>query len=182
MRVILSLCVVITGPHSREAIGMNYDWLFEIDYWNIDYWNYLQTITRLAVAVLAGAIIGIEREHSDKPAGLRTHMLVCLGAATFMLGALELSKTATDEKTIVDPARALAGVIGGVGFLGAGAIIQSQGSIQGITTAASIWIAAAIGVCSGMGLFSLAITSGVLAVAVLWFLGRFERSVMQSKN
>ena len=134
------------------------------------------------MAVLAGAIIGIEREHSEKPAGLRTHMLVCLGAATFMVGALELSNTAADENTVIDPARALAGVIGGVGFLGAGAIVQSQGSIHGITTAASIWIAAAIGACSGMGLFSLAITSGLLSVAVLWGIGRFERSVIQSKG
>jgi putative Mg2+ transporter-C (MgtC) family protein len=111
-------------------------------------------------------------------------MLVSLGAAAYMIGALELSVGMGDENAAIrlDPMRALAGVIGGVGFLGAGTIIQSHGSVRGITTAASIWVSAAIGTCCGMGLYRLALICGVLALIVLWFIGWLEHSLLQTKQ
>ena len=78
--------------------------------------------------------------------------------------------------------RALAGIIGGVGFLGAGTIIESRGAVHGVTTAASIWFTSAIGSCCGMRLYQLAITCGLLAVVVLWAIGLLERSVLQTKD
>lgn len=144
----------------------------------------LETILRLFIAIVAGALIGWEREIRDKPAGLRTHMLVSLGAAAFMIGAMELAGSMGDENSAIrlDPMRALAGIIGGVGFLGAGTIIESRGSVRGITTAASIWISAAIGTSCGMGRYRLALLSGLMALMVLWAIGWFEHFVVETKN
>lgn len=139
----------------------------------------LESAVRLLIATIAGGLIGWERERSGKPAGLRTHMLVALGAAAFMVSAVELSEKMGDVNPAIrlDPMRVLAGIIGGVGFLGAGTIIESRGSVRGITTAASIWISAAIGTCSGMGLYRLAFSSGILTLIVLWFVGRIEQKL-----
>lgn len=144
----------------------------------------LETLYRLLAAISAGAVLGWEREQQDKPAGLRTHMLVSLGAAAFMIGALELAVDMRAENPAVrlDPMRALAGIIGGVGFLGAGTIIQSRGSVRGVTTAASIWISAAIGTSCGMGQYQLALTCGLLALVILWVMGRLEHRVMGTKK
>ena len=149
-----------------------------MDAWwqNLGAWIPLETAARLLMAIAGGAVLGWERERHDKPAGLRTHMLVSLGAAAFMIGAMELSADLGDANGALhfDPTRALAAIIGGVGFLGAGSIIQSRGAVHGITTAASIWVAAAVGTSCGMGLYRLAITSGVLALLVLWIVGIAE--------
>lgn len=152
-------------------------------YENLQRWLPLETMLRLLVAIAAGALIGWEREWREKPAGLRTHMLVALGSAAFILSAIELSVGMGDESTAMrlDPIRALAGIIGGVGFLGAGTIIQARGSVRGLTTAASIWLSAAIGTSCGMGLYRLAFTAGLLALCVLWAIGSLERSVLRTK-
>jgi putative Mg2+ transporter-C (MgtC) family protein len=144
----------------------------------------LETLVRLLVAMAAGAVIGWEREKRDKPAGLRTHMLVALGAAVFIIGALELPASIGDDNSAIrlDPMRALAAIIGGVGFLGAGTIIEARGSVRGITTAASIWITAAIGTSCGMGLYRLALSGGVLAVVVLWCIGFLEHAILKTKE
>lgn len=151
---------------------------------NVEQFVQLETVCRLLIAIAGGAVIGWEREKKDKPAGLRTHMLVSMGAAVFMIGALELSVGLRDENPAIrlDPMRALAGVVGGVGFLGAGTIIESRGSVHGLTTAASIWVSSAIGTCCGMGLYRLAVTCGVLALVVLWVVGFLERSAFQKNN
>jgi putative Mg2+ transporter-C (MgtC) family protein len=157
-----------------------------MDKWLLDYltWIPWDLALRLLIATIAGGLIGWEREKHDKPAGLRTHMLVSLGAATIISGALELcSEIGIPESAIrLDPIRALAGIIGGVGFLGAGSIIQSRGSVSGITTAASIWVSAAIGTCSGMGLYKLAILCGLLTISVLWGLGKLEHRMLGTKT
>ena len=145
---------------------------------------HMEALLRMVVAIVVGGAVGWERERQEKPAGLRTHMMVSLGAATFMIVSLELIAKLAEEQELVqlDPLRSLAGIIGGVGFLGAGTIIQARGSIQGITTAASTWVAAAIGTCCGVGLFRLAITSGALAIVVLWLLGTFEVAVLRKRT
>ncbi len=145
----------------------------------------IESLIRMVMAIAAGTVLGWEREWRDKPAGLRTHMLVSLGAAAFMIGALELSVGMEEQHAALrlDPMRALAGIIGGVGFLGAGTIIHSRGgSVQGITTAASIWLAAAIGTACGMGLYRLALTCGLLALMVLWLVGLLEHGVLRTKD
>lgn len=118
---------------------------------------------RLAVAVILGGMLGYERERRGISAGLRTHMLVALGAAIFVLVPLEAGISQADLS------RVLQGVITGVGFLGAGAIIKlnQEQEIKGLTTAASIWLTAAIGVAAGMGREMTAILSTLLAIFIL---------------
>lgn len=138
----------------------------------------LDSLLRLLAACLCGALIGWNRERRDKPAGLRTHMLVSLGAATFMVGGLDYMESMPLEPPQwiqLDPFRIIAGIIGGIGFLGAGSIIQSRGEVRGLTTAASIWISSAIGIACGMGFFGLAVMAVVLAVLTLSGVGALER-------
>jgi putative Mg2+ transporter-C (MgtC) family protein len=126
----------------------------------------LTTLLRLALAVVLGGLIGFERETEGKPAGLRTHALVCLGAALFMLISIQSPEFFPGAKT-VDPGRIAAGVVTGIGFLGAGTIMQAKGSVKGLTTAASIWAVAAIGLAIGVGYYITAAVATALALAVL---------------
>jgi putative Mg2+ transporter-C (MgtC) family protein len=125
---------------------------------------------RLLVAVAIGALIGWDRERADKPAGLRTHMLVALGSASFTLLGFEVGDHLSPKTGQgFDPTRVLQGVIGGIGFLGAGAIIQNRGHVSGITTAASVWVAGALGSAAGVGAYVLAVFTAVVAFCVLRF-------------
>lgn len=128
-------------------------------------------ILRLSLATLLGAAIGYERERRGKDAGLRTHMLVSLGAAIFIVVPV------TSQMESAEVSRVMQGIISGVGFLGAGAIIK-QGkdlSITGLTTAASIWVAAAVGVSAGYGREATAVASTLVALFVLAVIGRLEK-------
>jgi len=138
----------------------------------------LRIILRLSLAMLLGALLGWERERSGKDAGLRTHMLVALGAALFVL------VPAQGGMEIQDMSRVLQGVIQGIGFLCAGAILKSsdEQQVRGLTTAAGIWLTAAIGVAAGMGREATAVLSAVFAWLVLAGLGRWERKREQSKG
>ncbi len=138
---------------------------------------------RLFAATGLALLIGLEREFRGKAAGLRSHMLVSLGSATFIIiGMGILFATAEgDPSARIDPTRIVQGVVGGIGFLGAGSIIQSRGSIQGITTGASIWIAGAIGVACGVGNIALALLVTVFSLVILVGLGLFERSAFAQK-
>jgi putative Mg2+ transporter-C (MgtC) family protein len=149
-------------------------------FYDVASWVPLVTISRLLVAIATGAIVGWEREARNKPAGLRTHILVSLGAAVFMVTAVEFVAGFDQQspEAAAAPIRALQGIVGGVGFLGAGSIVQSRGSVRGITTAASIWVAAAMGAACGMGLFRVAISCGLLSLTVLWALGSIEQAVL----
>ena len=145
-------------------------------------------IADLAIRLLAATgltfLIGLERELRGKAAGLRSHMLVSLGSATFIIiGMGILFATAQgDPSARIDPTRIVQGVVGGIGFLGAGSIIQSRGSIQGITTGASIWISGAIGVACGVGNLALAGMVTLLALIILVVLGLFERAAFSHKQ
>ena len=132
--------------------------------------SWFDILVRLVVAMGLGAACGWEREKVSRPAGLRTFMMVSLGAAVFvMLGfaMLEGLDEADPSNTKFDPSRIVAGIITGIGFLGAGTIIQSGGQVRGLTTAAGLWVMAGIGVAAGMGLFTLA---GIAAGCVLFIL------------
>lgn len=141
-------------------------------------------LLRLSVAAGLAFFLGIERELRGKPAGLRSHMLVSLGAATFIIvGMSILFATAEgDPSARIDPTRIVEGVIGGIGFLGAGSIIRSGGSIQGITTGATIWLAGAIGVAAGINNFALAAMVTVMALIVMTGLGWVERELLSGKE
>lgn len=143
---------------------------------------------RLAAAAIGGAALGYERERRDKPAGLRTIMLVSVGAAATMLLTIDLCQTtaklmeAAGHTPNLDPTRAIAGVIGGIGFLGAGSIFKSRGDVEGLTTAAAIWTSGAIGLACGAGRFAIAATTALLALAILHVIGQIERTVLKTKG
>jgi putative Mg2+ transporter-C (MgtC) family protein len=121
-------------------------------------------VLRLIIAALLGGLIGFEREHAEKPAGLRTLLLVCVGSALFTV----VSIYGFGDKA--DAARIAAGAVAGIGFLGAGTILRGEGVIVGITTAATIWAVAAIGLSIGAGLYLVAIVTTVITLIALRFL------------
>lgn len=138
----------------------------------------LTALFRLILATLAGALIGVEREKHGRPAGLRTHLLVCIGSALIMLvsegftvkyGALDASSPLR-----LDPSRTAAQIVTGIGFLGAGVIIKEGLSVRGLTTAACLWLVAGIGMAFGMGLFWPAVMATLLALCCLVFLKKLE--------
>ena len=130
----------------------------------------LEVLIRLGVAAFVGAIVGIDRERQGKPAGLRTHVLVSAGAALFVVAAAETGMPTSDMSRVIQ------GVAAGVGFLGAGAILKLSDSreILGLTTAATIWMTAALGVAAGLGRLWLAAIAAILTLVTLMVLGWIE--------
>lgn len=127
-------------------------------------------LIRLLMAGLLGGALGYQRERAGKPAGIRTHMLVALGAALFVLIPQQAGAAPGDIT------RVLQGIVAGIGFLGAGTILKDeQGEVRGLTTAAGVWLTAAIGVGAGMGRLGSAILSTVLALVILSMLPKFVR-------
>src|SRR3990170_8623337 len=118
----------------------------------------LETVISLVLAMLFGAIVGVERERTHKPAGLRTHMLVSLGSCLFTIVSISFS---------LDPARIAAGIVAGIGFIGAGTIWGEKDKVKGITTAASLWATSAIGLTTGIGDYPLASVVSILVVIIL---------------
>ena len=119
----------------------------------------VQVLLRLVLSVIAGGFIGIEREVVHKPAGVRTHMLVCLGSALFVLVTIE---TLPNEA-----ARIIAGIATGIGFLGAGTIFKSKDEVHGLTTAASIWAVAGVGIAIGLGYYLMTLIAVILVLIIL---------------
>ena len=130
-------------------------------------------IAPLILAIACGFAIGLERELKDKPAGLRTNVLICVGAAIFTIIS---ERMAGDSIT-----RIAAQIVTGVGFLGAGAVIQGRGGVHGLTTAAIIWLVASIGMACGARLYPLAIISTVLAILVLLGLAQVEKYIKSGR-
>ena len=126
----------------------------------------MQDLVPMLVSTLLGTLVGWERQMGRKPAGLRTHTLVCMGSTMFVLLTAR-SIEAFGGGHNVDPTRIIHGVVTGVGFLGAGSIMRQEGFVHGLTTAASVWIVAAIGVAVGCRAYALAVTGTVLALIVL---------------
>ena len=133
-----------------------------------------QALLRLGMAAFCGFLIGIEREHAAKPAGVRTNMLICVGSALFTLASLFSWKYLGAE--LVDPTRIAAQIVSGVGFLGAGVIVKTGFNIIGITTASTIWLVSAIGMVIGLGFPLLGLLVTLAATLTLFLLGRFEFS------
>ena len=135
--------------------------------------------SRLVIAALLGGLVGVEREFSDQPAGLRTHLLVSLGAALFTIvgayGVAPFFDSGNDVR--LDPTRIAAQVVSGIGFLGAGAILRDGLNIRGLTTAAALWVTAAIGMAAGFGYLEAAFVTSGVTVSALYGLKRLERTV-----
>lgn len=130
---------------------------------------------KLALAAACGAAIGVERELHDKPAGLRTNMLICVGSALITMVSLHVALSYAERQVnIADPGRIAAQIVSGIGFLGAGTIIQARGSVHGLTTAATIWVMAGIGLAIGSGAYAPAIATTVILLGTLAALGWLE--------
>lgn len=152
---------------------------------------YSEIVLRLAIAIIIGGAIGYERSYKHRPAGFRTHIIVCVGAA--IVSMIQI-KTADDIIKMVnlnselssifsiDTGRLGAQVISGIGFIGAGTILKSKGTIRGLTTAASLWTVAAIGLAIGMGYYFLSVVSGISLIAILFFMEYVELKFMSKQR
>src|SRR5687767_7907043 len=131
--------------------------------------DYVTIVIHLLVATLAGALIGYERSYQGRPAGFRTHTLVCIASSLLMLLTMyqEVWFAASAEVVRVDPTRMAQGIMTGIGFLGAGVIVKEGASVRGLTTAASIWITAAIGVLAGIGFYFPVVIGTALTLGTL---------------
>jgi putative Mg2+ transporter-C (MgtC) family protein len=141
----------------------------------------LDLVSKLSLAVLMGGAIGLERQMAGKASGLRTNILICLGSALIMDLSMNLGMRFGDVR-VGDPGRIAAQVVVGVGFIGAGTIMQSRGAITGLTSAASIWMVAAIGLTVGAGFYVEALGATALVMVVLAGLGRFEYRLLRMER
>jgi putative Mg2+ transporter-C (MgtC) family protein len=138
----------------------------------------LDLITKLALAILMGGAIGLERQLAGKASGLRTNILICLGSALIMDLSMNLGMSFGDVR-VGDPGRIAAQIVTGIGFIGAGTIMQSRGAITGLTSAATIWVVAAIGMTVGAGFYVEALGGTAMVMIVLAGLGRVEYRLLR---
>lgn len=152
---------------------------------NISLWQIVDydLAFRMILAVILGGLIGIEREWSNHSAGFRTHILVCLGSTTIMLLSMYgFSEFVNEENVRMDPARLAAQVVSGIGFLGAGAIMRNGNIIKGLTTAASLWVVAGIGLCVGAGFIKGAVLCTLLVLISLFLLNKWEKRLLKKRR
>ena len=143
-----------------------------------EHWPAIEIALKLLLAMVCGGAIGFERELSRKAAGLRTNVLICMGAALYMI----ISRHIGGGAAYTDPARLAAQVVTGIGFLGAGVIMQSRGSVTGLTTAATIFVVAAVGIGVGEGMYGIALFATVMIIVVLVLLRSVEHEVIRRKR
>ncbi|WP_432665485.1 MgtC/SapB family protein [Wukongibacter baidiensis] len=138
-------------------------------------------LIRIILSCILGGLIGIERESVNRPAGFRTHILVCMGATLVMLTGIFMFNTYSDVSDI-DPTRLGAQVISGIGFLGAGTIMREGLTVKGLTTAASLWAVACIGLATGSGFYLGSVVATVFVFIILFFFSKFENYVSKKHN
>ena len=141
----------------------------------------IEIIKRLLLSAFLGGLIGVEREVNNRPAGLRTHILVTLGSTLVMLVSIDGLNRINDGIIMSDPYRLAAQVVSGIGFLGAGTIMRTGNSINGLTTAASLWVSAGIGLAIGTGYYLGGIVTAAIVLITLTSLGMFERGFLRKK-
>jgi putative Mg2+ transporter-C (MgtC) family protein len=147
--------------------------------------DWLGVLSRIGLALIAGGLVGFERELDHKPAGLRTHMLVSLGAALFVISSIE---TGIDKAQPDNLSRIIQGLIAGIGFLGAGEIFSAARvnpdlvRIQGLTSAAAIWVSAALGTAAGCGLWFTSLVGAITTVFILRFVRKLEAIIKKNQS
>ena len=141
----------------------------------------LDLLLKLVMAVVLGGAVGLEREIAGKPAGLRTNILICVGAALLTDISIEIVKGAEGVR-LGDPGRLAAQIVSGIGFIGAGTIMQARGTVTGLTSAATIWVVAAIGIAIGAGKYMEAAGAGILVTLVLAGLGTLEHKLRRARR
>jgi putative Mg2+ transporter-C (MgtC) family protein len=141
----------------------------------------MELLIRLSLACILGGLVGIERERTRHPAGFRTHILVCVGAALVMLCNMYIFEKYKGYANI-DPARFGAQVISGIGFLGAGTILKEGATVKGLTTAASVWSVAWIGIAAGLGFYTGAVFATILVLVTLVVFSRVEGRICESRK
>lgn len=142
----------------------------------------LDLLFKLALAVILGGVIGLEREIAGKPAGLRTNILICIGAALITDVSIEITRGRLPGIQPGDPSRLAAQIVSGIGFIGAGTIMQARGTVTGLTSAATIWVVAAIGITIGAGQYVEAAGAGLLVAIVLAGLGTLEHKLRRARR
>lgn len=145
-------------------------------------WTFLELFhffaPRIVFAVFCGGLLGLERELKSKPAGIKTNILICFGSMLYTSLSLLMSTHWADSQHFGDPARIAAQIVTGIGFLGGGAIIQTRGTILGLTTAATIWVVAALGICIGLGHGAVALVISVLVIFIMVSSNLFEDRIL----
>lgn len=153
-------------------------YFMNLNYYTLTLEDWLQTLLRLGIAVLVGTVIGLEREIQHKAAGLRTHILVSFGSALFILISIQVGDTTRSGDAL---SRIIQGIAAGVGFIGGGEILRESRPntekirVRGLTSAAAIWVSAALGVAAGCGLWQLSLTAALIAFIVLKVFKKLER-------
>jgi putative Mg2+ transporter-C (MgtC) family protein len=143
----------------------------------------LEILSRLLMAALLGSVIGFERERLNWAAGLRTHMLVCVGASLMMMvSAFGFADALTQKNVVLDPSRVAAQVVSGIGFLGAGSILLRGEVVRGLTTAASLWSVAGIGLAVGGGMYTAAFGATIIILVILAGVKPLERRFISVKQ
>jgi len=158
-----------------DGAGAAADWFWSVFGEELILLDEHSVLMKLTVATVCGALLGLEREYADKPAGLRTNIFICVGSALFTLASIIAWQTLTGSSPPSDPMRVAAQIVTGVGFLGAGVIFKSEERITGITTASTIWFVAAIGMVIAIGFPLLGFLISLAATGLLFALGRVER-------
>ena len=159
-----------------EWTGATTDWFWAVFGEELLLLEEHSVFTKLLVSTLCGALLGLEREYANKPAGLRTNIFICVGSALFTLASIIAWEIFTGSSPPSDPMRVAAQIVTGVGFLGAGVIFKSEEGITGITTASTIWFVAAIGMMIAIGFPLLGFLISLVATGLLFALGRVERA------
>lgn len=162
------------------AIALIRKMRLNISYKEVKSMSHIEITIRLLLSIIFGGIIGIERESGNRPAGFRTHILVCVGSSLTMLVSFYIFQL-FQGKTNLDPARISAQVISGIGFLGAGTIIREGSNVRGLTTAASLWTVAAIGLAVGSGFYFAAGLTTLLTMVTLITFSKVEELIIKKK-
>jgi putative Mg2+ transporter-C (MgtC) family protein len=143
--------------------------------------SYGIVILKLALAVILGGLVGFEREHHNQPAGLKTHIILCVGATLLTIVSIAMSHDLGNER-LTDPTRIAAQIVSGIGFLGGGAILRLGATVRGLTTAACIWTVTGVGMAVGAGYYFPAILVVLTMLGTLHYLGRFENMFLKRKT
>jgi putative Mg2+ transporter-C (MgtC) family protein len=142
----------------------------------------IEALQRMALAMVVGATLGVERERLDRPAGMRTYMLVVEGACLFMICAILLNEQIVRAGGFSDPGRIASTVVQGIGFIAAGVILTTGKEVVGLTTAAGLWVATALGLLIGAGFYLIALVAAAATISALIALGHFEFRFLSSKS